>query len=61
MLSIGQAKQYGMNMSAEYRTGKALVSFPVRLSTACIASSMTRGNTRTILKVIRAGVGWVWD
>ena len=29
-----------------------LVSFPDRLSSACIASS---------IKVIRAGVGWVWD
>ena len=32
-----------------------LVSFPDHLSSACIASSIT------ILKAIRAGVGWVWD
>ena len=34
-----------------------LVSFPDRLSSVCIASSITRA----ILKAIRAGVGWVWD
>ena len=36
-----------------------LVSFPDRLSSACIASSIILINT--ILKAIRAGVGWVWD
>ena len=39
----------------------SIVSFPGRLSSVCIASSITRRETRAILKAIRAGVGWVWD